>query len=223
MIRRLIPSIAAAAVVALVTWKFPLFHIVSLDRARESKENAHVDPADFSEKFWNDRLMPALTRASDARSVLTAIDRDFPAARAKYGRTVGISNSYFVFVQGTGRVVNVDPRGVGLVLRDDPDGPDVVLPTGMIFGNTVRDATGLLDMDAFPNSQDFNAIASELNRIVETRILPGLRDGAEVGREIRFVGCAEVSNDPKRRRPLKVIPLSVDFPRSRQSTQGGRP
>ena len=38
-----------------------------------------------------------------------------------------------------------------------------------------------------------------------------LRDRAEVGREIRFVGCAEVSHDEKRRKPLKVVPVRVDF------------
>jgi predicted lipoprotein len=105
----------------------------------------------------------------------------------------------------------VDSRGVGLAIRDGSAGPDVVLPVGMVFGNTVRDATGLLDMDKFPNSQHFNDLSTELNRIVETRVLPRLRDRAEVGRQVRFVGCAEVSRDPKRRKPLKVVPVSVDL------------
>jgi predicted lipoprotein len=107
--------------------------------------------------------------------------------------------------------VSVDSKGVGLVVGEGAEGPDVVLPTGMVFGNATRDATGLLDMNAFPNSQDYNAISTELNHLVETRVLPDLRDRAVVGQEIRFVGCAEVSNDAKRRRPLKVVPLSVRF------------
>jgi predicted lipoprotein len=211
MIRRRIFSTAAAAGVAVIAWAYPLFHIVPLDDARKSKDQAHVNAADFATKFWNERLTPAWSRAADARSVLATIDGDFQAARTKYGRIVGISNSYFVFVQGSGRVVSVDAKGVGLAIRDSADGPDVVLPTGMVFGNAARDATGLLDMNAFPNSQDFNAISTELNRIVETRVLPELRDRAVVGQAIQFVGCAEVSNDAKRRKPLKVVPLSVRF------------
>ena len=123
---------------------------------------------------------------------------------------MGISNSYYVFVRGTGRVVNVGSKGVGLAIRDGSVGPDVVLPTGMIFGNTVRDATGLLDMDKFLNSQHFNDLSTALDRIVETRVLAGLRDRVEVGKKVRFVGCAEVARDAKRRRPLKVVPVSVD-------------
>jgi predicted lipoprotein len=211
MTRRLIPPIAAVAGVALVTWAFPLFHVVPLDKAPGTRGPAQFDAAGFAGKYWDERLMPALPRAAEARAVLAAIDGDFRAAGGTYGRTVGISNSYFVFIQGTGRVVAVDPKGVGLALRDGPAGPDVVLPVGMVFGNTVRDATGLLDMDEFPNSQHFNGIAAELNRLVETRVLPRLRDRAEVGRTIRFVGCAEVSPDERRRKPLKVVPVRVDF------------
>jgi predicted lipoprotein len=217
MTRRLILSITAVAGVALVTWAFPLFHVVPLDKALESREQAHFDAAEFAETFWDERLMPALPRASEARAVLDAIDGDFQAARQRYGRTVGISNSYYVFIQGTGRVVDADPEGVGLAIRDGPTGPDVMLPVGLIFGNTVRDATGLLDMDKFPNSRHFNDIATELNRIVETRVLPQLRDRAEVGREIRFVGCAEVSNGAKPRKPLKVVPVRVVFRATEES------
>jgi predicted lipoprotein len=124
---------------------------------------------------------------------------------------VGISNSYFIFIQGAGRIVNADSKGVGLAIREGSVGPDVVLPVRMVFGNAVRDATGLLDMDRLPNSRDFNDIAAELNHIVETRVLRELRDRAEVGRKVRFVGCAEVSPDAKRRKPLKVVPVWVDF------------
>jgi predicted lipoprotein len=198
-------------VVALTTWAFPLFHIIPLDKARSSKGEMRVDPPEYALKFWNKQLTPALSRAAEARTVLDAIDNDFQAAREKYGRTVGISNTYFVFIRGTGRVVKVDSKGVGLAIRDGGAGPDVVFPVGMIFGNTVRDSTGLLDMDAFPNSQYFNAISTELNRMVESRVLPQLRDRAEVGQEIRFVGCAEVPRDAKRRKPLKVVPLSIDL------------
>jgi predicted lipoprotein len=194
-----------------VAWAFPLFHVVPLDKARESKEQANFNAAEFAGKFWDEQLKPAQPRAPDARTVLDAIDGDFQAAREKYGRTVGISNSYYVFVRGTGRVVNVDSKGVGLAIRDGSDSPDVVLPIGMVFGNTVRDATGLLDMDKFANSQHFNDLSTELNRIVETRVLPRLRDQAEVERKVRFVGCAEVSRDARQRKPLKVVPVSVEI------------
>jgi predicted lipoprotein len=215
MMRRLILWIAAAAGVALLAWAFPLFHVVPLHRAREQREQARFNAAEFARKFWDESLMRALPQAYDAKAVLDAIDDDFHAAREKYGRTLGISNSYYVFIRGRGRVVDVGRKGVGLAIRDGT-AADVVLPVGMVFGNTVRDGTSLLVMDEFPNSQDFNDVATELNRLVETRVLPRLRERAGIGREVRFVGCAEVPVDATRRKPLKVVTVSVDVSESDQ-------
>ena len=33
----------------------------------------------------------------------------------------------------------------------------MLIETGHIFGNAVRDGTGLLDVNDYPNSQEFNA------------------------------------------------------------------
>ena len=87
--------------------------------------------------------------------------------------------------------------------------PDIVLQTGVVSGNTVRDATGLLSASDYPNSQQFNAISNELNRLVETLVIPSAKQAAQVGRQIEFVGCARVLNLPADASPLKLIPLEV--------------
>jgi predicted lipoprotein len=103
----------------------------------------------------------------------------------------------------------VTKNGVSLALKDG-DGPaDILLPTGLLFGNAVRDGTGLLDASAFPNSQNFNDLSSELNRIVETTLLPQLREQAKVGAKISFAGCAELGDEDTDVKPVKVIPVSV--------------
>ncbi len=211
MMPRVLCLIVVLAGMSGLFWVCPLFRVVSLKKVESAKADARFDPAEFATKFWDDQLTASLAQASDAREVLDAIDRDFPGARNRFGRSVGISDSFLVMLQGTGRVVEVNSKGVGLALLDAADAPDVVLPVTMIFGNTVRDATGRLNVSDFPNSQDFNAVSTELNRLVEARVLPQLRDRVEVGQEIQFVGCAEISHDTKRRKPQKIVPLRVEF------------
>jgi predicted lipoprotein len=208
--RRLILVGAVALGVAVVTWVCPLFRVVPLRQGQAAGQQADFDATRFAETFWDEQLTRTVPSAQ-AGVVLEAIDRNFAAARAEYGRTVGISNSYYVFFQGTGRISRVDSKGVSLTVRQPGAGADVLLPVGMVFGNTVREATGLLDMDKFPNSQDFNDLAVGLNLIVEARVLPKLRAGARVGRQVRFVGCAAVARDERQRKPLKVVPLRVEF------------
>jgi predicted lipoprotein len=74
----------------------------------------------------------------------------------------------------------------------------------------VRDGTGLLSVNDFPDSQDFNGISEALNHIIETRVQPKLREAAKVGVSVAFVGCAEVNEETADPRPLKVVPIQVD-------------
>jgi predicted lipoprotein len=84
-----------------------------------------------------------------------------------------------------------------------------VLKVGPLFGNAVRDATGLVEASDFPNSQHFNAVSQELNKIVESKVLPDVVKLVKIGRRLEFVGCAEVRSEKQDLRPLKMVPLAV--------------
>ena len=72
-----------------------------------------------------------------------------------------------------------------------------------------RDGTGLLSVNDYPNSQDFNAISEALNRIIESRCNRRCAT-AKVGVTLRFAGCVEVVNDEATDlKPLKRIPIAA--------------
>src|SRR5262249_83676 len=97
---------------------------------------------------------------------------------------------------------------VGIGLGSDTKQADVILQTGLLFGNTVRDATGLLDAAKLPDSRQFNEISTELNRIVEADVVV-LTQKAAVGRHVTFPPCAEFPDEAEIPRPLVLIPLQV--------------
>lgn len=207
--KRVAVTFAALVALAGISWFFPLFHVVPLRQVAEQRQQETFNATNFVQEFWSERLMTSLDKAADAATVLAALKRDSKQAREKFGRSVGLSDSVHFFLRGHGKIVSVSGKGVGVSLQDSSGDADVLLPTGLLFGNTVRDATGLLDASAYPNSQDFNDISSELNRIIETQIFPPLKERAAVGKQIEFVGCAEISEDEGDWKPLKIIPVSV--------------
>jgi predicted lipoprotein len=207
--KRVVLAVIALGLLAGVFRFVPLFHLVPLKQEQGRQAGAEFNPTNFATAFWNDKLLKSLERAADAGQVLAALASDPQKARTQFGRTLGISSSTLFFLRGTGRVVSVTKKGVALTLKDDGDTADILLPTGLLFGNTVRDGTGLLDASAFPNSQNFNDLSTELNRMIETTLLPKLREQAKVGVKISFVGCAEVAEEDADTKPLKVIPVSV--------------
>jgi predicted lipoprotein len=207
--KRAVLAVVALGLLAVVFRLAPLVHFVPLKQAQSRQTAAEFNATDYATAFWNEKLLKSLDRAADAGQVLAALASDAPKARTQFGRTLGVSSSTLFFLRGTGHVVNVTKKGVALALKDGDGAADILLPTGLLFGNTVRDGTGLLDASAFPNSQNFNDLSTELNHIVESTLLPQLREQAKVGANISFAGCAEVAEDDADTKPLKVIPVSV--------------
>jgi predicted lipoprotein len=211
MKRGLLITVAVLAFLGL-TWVFPLFRIVPLEEVAAARASAQFDAKTFSQDFWTKHLVPGFEHATDASTLINAIKDDPEAARNEFGRSVGIGRVYLYFFRGEGKIIAVEKSGVAISCVVPDDEADIVLKTGLLFGNTVRDSTGALVSSNFANSQDFNAISKELNGIVERDVHPKLKSNAKVGVKIRFVACAEVRASSKKLLPLTAIPLQVEFP-----------
>jgi predicted lipoprotein len=180
-----------------------------LQAANASAKAGVFNAREFASKFWREKLMPGLGAAVDARTLDTAFTADPKDAAKKYARSVGIGGTSYYFVFGEGTVTAAGDDAVSLALADSTKAT-IVLDTGLIFGNALRDGTGLLDVNVFANSEEFNAIAAALNTIVETAVLPAVRKYGTVGAKLRFVGIAELSSTDNDPRPLHLIPIKVE-------------
>jgi predicted lipoprotein len=201
-----------------VMWQFPLFHIVSLDEHRVKQDQTYFNATEFAEKFWHTQLSPYLDQAAEASTVIAELRSRPQEAIERFGRSVGVGRARVFCLRGVGAVVAIEKQSVGVSLKGEGHAADIVLQTRLLFGNTVRDASGLLDAGDFSNSQHFNEISAELNRIVETRVIPSLKRHAQIGQAIHFVACAQFMPDSTRVSPLRMIPLKVEIP----AVQGSR-
>ena len=201
----------ALVIFAGIGWRFPLFHVVTLKTATAEKMAATFNATLFTENFWTNQLLAsAAGKTVKTDLLLPAIQADPAAAKKKFSRSLGLSENYFYFVSGSGRVVAVSDDAVSLAVTSGSTNVEVSLQTGLVFGDGVRDGTGLLSASDYPNSQDFNDISAALNHIVETRVLPKLREQAKIGATISFAGCAEVDDEATDLKPLKVIPIQTE-------------
>ena len=209
--KRTFTTIGFLLAAGVLFWFFPLFHVVPATGEWGSERIAEFDAAKFAKSFWAKRLVPAFNQAANAASVLAAFEENYPEAREQYGRSAGLGRAAIYLVGGTGTIVAVDERGVGIAVRGGGNEPEVLLQTGLVSGNAVRDATGLISASDYPSSQEFNAISIQLNRIVEESVIPSLKEKAKVGGKVTFVGCGRVLNLPVDVKPLKIVPLEVRF------------
>jgi predicted lipoprotein len=182
-----------------------------LDKAKEQAERKTFDPEEYARDFWDNKLMKNLDRAMDAQTLLELLNTDIKKARDKYGRTLGISSVCCFLLSGQGTVISMSKDGVFVSMEAPRSDPDIIIATSYIFGNAIRDASGLVDADQFPNSRDFNNISEQINKIVATRVIPPFLEKVEKGVTVRFVGAAEVSEDEPKIHPLYVIPILLEI------------
>lgn len=202
------------AVIAALGWLFPLFHIVPLKTVTAEKAAVTFNATGFAESFWTNQLSLATGKAVKAEALIPAIDADAGSAKTNYSRSVGMGDAYFYFLSGTGKVLAVSDDEISLAITSRATNAEVAIELGLVFGNAIRDGTGLLNASDYPNSQDFNDLSAALNQMVETNVLPKLH-GVKVGAMVTFAGCAEVDDESSDLKPLKVIPI--------QATVEGKP
>jgi predicted lipoprotein len=209
--KRTLPWCIGVLIAAAFCRVFPPFHIVRLNKEGTRERPKASDPATFARQFWEKRLLPAADHATDLTELLPLLSRDGTAARSRFGRSPGISSSTYFFIKGSGQVKAVSKESVQVAIDAGETPMAVELVTGLLFGNIVRDSTGFLDVSAFPNSQEFNAISTELNRRIETEVLPPLRERAQPGKAIRFAGCLELEAGPLPAK-IAIVPIKVEWP-----------
>ena len=204
--------IAAVLILFGALCKFlPLFHIVPLKRAESEKDAGVFNAAKFADNFWSEKLLKSFDHAVDAKELLATIRANPGDAQRKYARSLSLGGGYFYYLRGEGRVLATNDGSLSLAINTGSTNAEVDLQTGLIFGNAVRDGTGLLNASDYPNLQDFNSISAELNKLIESRVLPKLRAQAKIGSMINFIGCAEVDDETTDLNPLQVVPVQAQI------------
>jgi predicted lipoprotein len=217
-------ALIIAAVLAVLLYFFPLFRVVPLTPKSTAPISTPVatsgaartpdafDATLAAAKFWHTDLPTAHGRAVELAKLAPAIRTNADAAKTQFAKAAGLGAAYF-FLRGSAKVVAREKN----ILRLAPAGAEseiVVIRLGPVFGNTVRDGCGLLDVNAFPGLQEFNDLSAALNTLVEKNVLPLLREKAVVGATVNFVGCAEApENAADAGEPLlTIVPVRVEIP-----------
>jgi predicted lipoprotein len=204
------PWIAAGVLFAGLLVAYPPFHIRSRPASGALSTTATnaagpFDATAFAGKFWAGPLLSAAATAPDAGALVAGLRRN-PSATLAGAHRVGLGNVAYFFARGEGRVTAVE-RSRLLV---EIGGEVVAIRTGPVFGNVVRDGSGLLEVNQVPGLAEFNALSAELNRFVEERVQPALKS-VPVGATLLFAGCAEAPEGVPDSGPvLTFIPIQAE-------------
>jgi predicted lipoprotein len=116
-------------------------------------------------------------------------------------------------VKGKGMIEKVEDEFLVLALGENTK---VQIATDFIYGNSVRDGSGKVNIDDFLNMTDFNAVSVAINKLVKDRVVSRLRKSAAVGQWLEFTGAMELSEENIDLTAISMIPVSVKLSDAKQ-------
>ena len=192
---------------AILLLAYNSVYVRRLDEVKAARAAATFNAAVYAQNFWDQKLMPHLSNAVDIDTLIMALNTDTARAFDTWSHALGIGNLRYFLIKGKGAVTAIDADDIILSLAGLKD-RQLKIATEFIFGNAVRDASGMIDINDFTNTMDFNNVSAEINKIIRARVLPQLKAG-KIRDSITFTGAIELNKAHLNIAGIEAIPVQI--------------
>jgi len=200
-------TILIVVVIGIVAWNSVYFR--RLDEVKQSLDAKDFDAAQYASTFWKSTLPGALGKAIDLTELTTLISANEAKAFDDHSHALGIGNLRYFLIKGKGAVESVKDDIVIIVLANSEQ--RIALATEFIFGNAIRDASGLINVNEFTNTMHFNNVSAEINKIVRETVLPEFKNNVKAGDLVVFTGAIELNREHPDLKDFEVIPIQISI------------
>jgi predicted lipoprotein len=204
--KKVIKYITILLVIGLVGYKSVYFKRLSEVKSTTGEK---FDATAFSKKLWDEKLPAKLDSAIELTSLIRAIEANPADAFAKHSNAMGIGNYRYSLIKATGVVAVINEDEIVMQVNHADSLMIVNLATEYIYGNAIRDASGLVDIKDFSNSSDLNSISEELNKIVRVSVLPPFKKQVKPGDHVEITAAVELNKEHINFRDIELIPVRI--------------
>lgn len=177
--------------------------------APENRAEAKFDAARFSAELWKDKLPAKLDSAIELTALIRALESNPGDAFTKYSNALAIGNYRYSLVSLQGEISAVNEDDAVIQIKHADSLLKVKLVTEYVYGNAIRDASGLVDIDSISEPAALNDISASLNKMVRSKVLPGVKQELKQGQQLEVTGAIEINKEHTRFNTLELIPVRV--------------
>ncbi|WP_304198588.1 DUF2291 domain-containing protein [Flavobacterium alvei] len=124
----------------------------------------------------------------------------------EHGNRLGIGNSAFFMIHSTGKIIDIKD---GIYSIADEKNGIIYIDTKYIFGNAIRDASGLVKLTDFKTNSQFNKVSESLNDIIRDKVIPQVIKSVKIGDSISFTGAIKLSKKQNLFKDIIVTPSQI--------------
>ena len=203
--RKVIKYFLGALVAAVVIYNSLYFRPLD-EKLAEAKEIV-FDAKAFVDGIWSTDLLVAYDSAEDITILLNELKKNPESPFAHKAHALGIGNIGYFKVAVEGTVLRINENNVLLQVADKT----VEIETEFIFGNAVRDASGLVKVNDYDETSDFNSISERINDKIREEVIPAFRAKVVEGNKVNIKGALELNKAHLNLSHPEVIPVSIQI------------
>jgi len=196
-------------IVVLSFLAYKSIYIKKLDEVKAEATGKQFDAAFYARTYLEDKLPPGLEKATDINLLTLLLQKDRQGAFDRYSHALGIGNIRFFLVRGQGLITSIDENDAYVLVRSDSLSQVVPIATEYVFGNAIRDASGLININEFSNTMDFNNVSAEINKMIRTKVLPPFKARERKGMAVSFTGAVELNKAHPGMDHMEVMPITL--------------
>jgi predicted lipoprotein len=161
----------------------------------------------YANKYLN-TMLPAISgKAIGIDKLLAGLQASPQKTFDTYSNAMDIGSTRFFWVKGKGKITNIDESDI--YLQTDSNHTIIKIAAEYVFGNAIRDASGLVHITDFTNTADLNNISAEINKIIRQQVLPPFKAKVKKGNEVEFTGAVEFNSSHLNINDAEVVPVSL--------------
>jgi hypothetical protein len=200
MAKKLLKYAVITVICLLVAYNSVYFKKLSDVNAANKAFNA----VEYAQGYLDQKLVPSISKTPSTDTLLNLIKTNPSGAFDHFSHALDIGNIRYFMAKGSGTVTGLDESDVYITT---PNHQNIRIATEYVFGNALRDAPGIININDFTNSGDLNNVSSELNKIIRTKVLPPFKSTVKKGDEIEYAGAFELNRQHLNTDSVEVIPF----------------
>lgn len=206
MSKKIVKYLFYAAVLLFVCYNSVYFK--KLDEVKSEAAGSKFDAAKYAENYYN-KLQPVADSAIEINALLAALKSKPEETIQQHSNALGIGNIRYFLVRGQGKIEEVDESSLLVAISSGNAKTQLAIAMEFVYGNAIRDASGIIKLSEFNSTTDLNNVSAEVNKIVRTKVLPPIKSNAQVGDTIKFTGALQLNKKFLKLDDIEVMPVSL--------------
>jgi predicted lipoprotein len=196
-------------IVLIVFVMYNSVYFKKLDEVKAASPSNSFNPKTFARAFYKNKLLLRADSAVDLDVLISMLKAQPDEAFKKHSNALSIGNIRYFLVSGEGIIQSISDDAVTVELKGDSGGTNVKIATEFVYGNAIRDASGLMNLNDFTSTTEFNSISESINEIIRKEVLPSFIRDAKDGSKVKFTGAIEMNQKYVDVNVIEVVPIEL--------------